>query len=155
MTACLIPPTYEEPVDSGANHSPSILRTATLPPLGEQLSLYQGQSKSFFVWVDDPDDQELTFRMFLQRKWDKLVPLSKDRIEKSTSSRKALSFEVTGLCDVLVNNVLADYDLEIYVSDGGFVESGKDLRETPVGALRNNDGWTLSCLAPTGPDGGS
>jgi hypothetical protein len=151
---CIIPQPYEEPSDSGVNHRPEILVQSDPPPYGDgaEFSLFPGQEKTFYIDVDDPDGQELTLRVFINRQYDKSI--ATEVIPPSAYPHKVFQFAISGLCDELVNNLPGSYPLEIYVSDGGFVSTGTDLRQTPVGALRDNAVWTLDCLPSAGEDAG-
>ncbi len=153
MGGCIVPPRLEQVNDGGENRAPRIISESTTPPPGE-LDIEQTAAGStplvispFTIAIDEPDKQPLTLRVFLNRKYSKVVPISSD---KTTGGEVLQSkrFNISGLCDHLVDSVLGSHLLELYVSDSGFVDTGTDLREVNAGGMRTNAIWELKCNPP-------
>lgn len=155
---CIVPPHLEQESDAGMNHRPSIITLLTSPPIGP-MTWYQSSSgsplplsKGFNVAVRDLDRQVIHVRMFLGGKYNQKLPLSSDRTQGGSVDQAAI-FEVSGLCDNLVDNKIGRHVLELYVSDSGFSDTGTDLRVPVQGGQTDNIFWDLNCIASVG-DGG-
>jgi len=154
LSGCVIPPRLQEVADGGENRAPSVITASTTPRPGA-FDHNQQKVATFNVALQDPDRQALTLRIFLDRKYDKVVPISSS-VTPGGEELQSKLFTISGLCDQLVDSVLGAHLLELYVSDGGFVDSGSDLRVVQQGALGTSVIWELKCVPPvTGPDGGA
>lgn len=154
MGGCVVPPNLEKVVDGGENHAPRINTTLTVPKPGS-LNHFQKQSIEFNIALEEDDKQALTMRVFIDRKYNVKIPISPD-VTPGGVLKPNGRFELTGLCDELVDSSLDPHFLEFYASDSGFVASGDDLRQVNVGGLSTNTSWDLKCNPPvSGPDGGA
>ena len=140
------------PSDGNTNlHRPQILvQLCTPSPFG---TITARQTKSgdtpekqgFTIAVKDSDKQVLFFRMFVNAVYTSRVPISQSQ-SSGGLERQSIIFDVDGICDSVVNNVLGNHNLELYVSDSKFLDSGADLRMSMNGGMRDNVYWTLSCM---------
>jgi hypothetical protein len=153
MSACIVPTHLEEmEADGGENHRPQIRRDLTRPP-GDTFTAYQTPEGSgelrrqeFTLAVKDPDNQELYVRMFIDRQYDAWIY---DGVSEATAEEtRSIRFEVPGLCDDKVNGEVDTFFLEIYVSDGLFLDEGQDLRLVEPGGYRDGISWDLVCRPP-------
>lgn len=163
-TGCVIPPPDQQVADAAGFHAPRFLTLFTKPSFDEEMVNVRqtpaGQPPTetgFNVGLEDVDNQMLYLRLFIHQAG-KIpayntpgVPFSPDRLQ-ITDRRGTLLFFISGLCDQLVNNTIARYYLEIYVSDTPFLDVGRDNK---VGGYRINDQWLIDCIrAPGTADGG-
>ena len=151
-TACVVP--QDLSVAGGPNNRPRLVGERTFPTLGETITVQQTPSGKtpepfvFIVTINDPDEQTVFIRLFLNGDYTRPLSLPPTRDRAAGSGLRALPFEVSGLCDELVGHVVGRYELELYVSDSGFVGAGDDLRVPQPGGLTTNGYWRLNCTGP-------
>lgn len=145
--ACVVPADIRVPED----HAPSIDLNFTNPNPRELFDSDRTiATVSFFVAVTDPDDQTLHARAFIDGRVDQLITISNDRIPPpdAPGSPRGYFFDILGLCAEKVDDVTGIHVLELYVTDGDFVDTGPDLRVTTDGSLRDSVLWRFNCLEP-------
>jgi len=147
---CVVPTPL--PPEGGDNRAPVILIEQTDPYSDPNLDIdftweQDADPKEITLRVRDPDEQTLFFRAFLDRDYSQRIPIDGDRSPPTGSSdgERLHLIKIKGLCDEVVNFLLGDFALEVYVSDNGFEGAG---REPAPGGLRDNIGWRFSCVEP-------
>lgn len=157
VSACVLPEDLHAPQE----HAPHLLAALSTPEPGIVFSVARSAAGSpqsrqtFTTVVVDADDQVLLARAFVDGRYDRALALNNDRIPPAppaiTDGRRTHLFDIDGLCDAPVNNVLGRHVLEFYVSDNGFVGRGSDLRVPNPGGLRDSLLWVFNCVEPLPP----
>jgi len=154
---CVVPPPID--VDTtdggGTNHPPRLRWDVTLPRLGDKsLTVHQtatgkpAVTQPFSVAFVDVDRQVVSVRFFINKNYKSAIADRQSPVPSDDFN--GVFIEIPGLCDQYVNSVIDNYDLEVYISDKGFVDKGDDLRVINPGGYRDNGHWTLVCKAPEG-----
>lgn len=151
---CIIPPPLDvDTSDGGGANRPPLLRWDVIyPPLLKPLTVRQtGQGKvpvkqAFSIAFVEKDRQVVSVRFFIKKNYKSAIVDLKS--PQPQDEFNGVWVEISGLCDALVNNIVDNYDLEVYISDSGFVEKGDDLRVIGPGGYRDNAFWTLVCEPP-------
>jgi hypothetical protein len=146
LCGCVIPADIEPPDESRPQFqiqltvpNPSIVQTITQSGGSEVVV------SRFNVAVVDPDSPTLRARAFIDGRYDAVLP---DLVDQVVESNRGNLLEISGMCDEKVDFELGAHTLELYVSDGGFVDTGTDLRLPQPGGQRDNLLWRFVCVAP-------
>ena len=155
---CVIPPPLEKEVDGGVNRPPSILWNSVRPEIGT-FTYYMNsdptkpKTELFNIGFQDLDRQAIHARMFLDGKYDEIIPITNEKTQGGKEEDSIL-FRVTGLCAVhLKGGTDCVHMLEVYISDGGFIPastSSLDYRQPLPGGLRDSVAWRLQCSKKSG-----
>jgi len=148
LAGCIIPPDLEakKEADGGVNRPPTIKWEWVWPKVGVKTS--KDDPERFTIGFEEPDKQAVHVRMFVDGKYEKKIPISKER-SAGGEVDGSVRFEVKGLCSVhLEGDTACSHMVEVYISDGGFVDEtpgAKDLRLPKVGGLRDSVAWRWQC----------
>ncbi|MCB9558336.1 MAG: hypothetical protein H6707_19635 [Deltaproteobacteria bacterium] len=150
--ACVIPPATV--TQDPSNTAPVVQLSSTIPSPQALVTAKQGEAAQFFVVFADPDPEDVTLRVFLPVAIGKLPDYTRKLDEfiigPTSGNLRGAPVLIQGLCDGLVGNVPGRYDLEMYLSDTGFVDDGDDLRTPRVvdGRRGGRDSvrWLVDCV---------
>ena len=162
MSACVIPQAIEIQDD---NTPPRIDLSNTNPERGtigdpgtdvKQSAGQPRDTTSFTVAVNDPDDEDIAMRLFVDG--DYATFWAENTVGPTERQPRLGLMQVDGLCDEVVQFELGRHSVEVWVSDAGFVSSGPFLNLPAVtddGRLGGRDSvtWMVECVFPGQPPG--